>query len=157
MSERVFEDETSLNISDRTDSVDFCVIQGNLRNLRISVEVCSSGEVAFITAEEATTNRIGYGLLTEDEKKTLADWPHGLRCLANDRDNKWLDTKMYAYHHVVYRGKPAPIVTSTYTSVYANGETGVTLVSRVALLEGTKRIAVLRIDTVDGVSTAHLE
>jgi hypothetical protein len=51
MSDRVFEDETSLNISDRTDSVDFCVAQGHLR---ISVEVCSIGEVSFITAEEAT-------------------------------------------------------------------------------------------------------
>jgi hypothetical protein len=111
-----------------------------------------------MTDFDPTTNRITFGLLTEDEQKLLNAWPHGWefyslsQWVSNDPPD-WVS-------HIVYRGKPAPVVTSWYRNVQAGGSTGNILYSSRAeadLNADGKRIGVLRIDTCNGVSTPHLE
>jgi hypothetical protein len=103
---------------------------------------------------DPTTNRVPIVLLTEEEKKTLVLWPHGLEYY-DVRDGRWNTSIIGAVLGSVCRGKPAPpTVTSTYTNVYADSLSTTTSNRRAPF---GLRIAVLRIDTVDGVSTAHLE
>jgi hypothetical protein len=105
---------------------------------------------------DPTTNRAPFELLTDEEKKILMNWPHGFKFF--NRDGVWSDVIPSWLRRDVYRGKPAPVVTSEWFNVYAHG-VGVAHCSKaVALWRATQEvIAVLRIDTCNGVSTAHLE
>ena len=111
-----------------------------------------------MTTFDPTTNRIPYGLLTKDEKNTLGLWPHDLECYIY---GEWADVRNAWNPNSVYRGKPAPVITSTWRNVYSDDLIGSvrTNSSRLAADRGSdsSRIAVLRIDTCNGVSTAHLE
>lgn len=106
---------------------------------------------------DPTTNRVLYGLLTQGEQKTLKEWPHGWEywCPVNGWEEKQPAWAMQA----VYRGKPKPVVTSGWFNVYPYGPSPEGYSTRREADEYTpgKRIAVLRIDTCNGVSTVHLE
>jgi hypothetical protein len=105
---------------------------------------------------DPTTNRIPFDLLTEDERAALKSWLHGWTYHGMD---EWLEIKPKWMGNTVYRGKPAPVVTSKWFNVYPNGPMPRAYSHR-ETAEGCAncdRIAVLRIDTCNGVSTAHLE
>jgi len=105
---------------------------------------------------DPTTNRIPFDLLTEDEQAALKSWPHGWTYHGMD---EWLEINPKWAGSVVYRGKPAPVVTSTWRNVYIKTMSVELYPSRheVDTHVGNGRIAVLRTDTCNGVSTAHLE
>jgi hypothetical protein len=112
---------------------------------------------------DPTTNRVPFGLLTEQERNVLAEWQHGIEFYNSGGfggDQGWYDTNTYRWYdtntsgwnsETVYRGKPAPVVTSERFNIYPWGPADSYFVSP------SRRIAVLRIDTCNGVSTAHLE
>ena len=108
---------------------------------------------------DPTTNRIPFDLLTEDERAALKAWPHGWEYFGRWA-NGWNLCDLPEWAAVaVYRGKPAPVVTSTWRNLYVKT---MSVELRPSRHEADKnavdgRIAVLRIDTCNGVSTAHLE
>jgi hypothetical protein len=106
---------------------------------------------------DPTTNRVPLGLLTDEEKKILMNWPHGVEFF--HRDGVWRDVVPGWFLSDVYRGKPAPVVTSKWFNVYADGHTSIPHdpFYLANIHKKADRIAVLRIDTCNGVSTAHLE
>ena len=99
---------------------------------------------------DPTTNRIPFGLLSEDEQTALMDWPHGFEFWRED--DGWDHVIPCWDNATIYRGKPAPVVFNVYPS---NAH------KRRAISNSTpcsdSRIAVLRIDTCNGVSTTYLE
>ncbi len=105
---------------------------------------------------DPTTNRIPFDLLTEDERAALKAWPHGWEYFGR-WPNGWnlCDSPEWA-SVAVYRGKPAPVVVSWYRNI--EPQHGQTRSRHFAdLTASPSRIAVLRIDICNGVSTAHLE
>jgi hypothetical protein len=104
-----------------------------------------------------TTNRIQFCHLTPEERVALEDWPHGIESFSGG----WHSTSLPCSHwcsHIVYRGKPAPVVTSVWFNVYPDPIDFPYHSREVADCSASKcRIDVLRIDTCNGVSTAHLE
>jgi hypothetical protein len=107
---------------------------------------------------DPTTNRIAFQLLTDEERGVLKSWPHGLEYY---RFGTWVScgaAPMW-YSDTVYRGKPAPVVTSKWFNVYSDGHTTLPHDSfyLANIHKKADRIAVLRIDTCNSVSTAHLE
>ena len=102
-----------------------------------------------------TTNLIQTDLLTREQRLKLEAWPHGHEYYYagewNDGTPAWLDDS-------VYRGKPDPVVTSMRFNVYSDMMDGPYYSREVADSSASDcRIGVLRIDTSDNVSTAHLE
>jgi hypothetical protein len=108
---------------------------------------------------DPTTNRIPFDLLTKDEQAALKAWPHGY-----EHFGRWLngwhlcDSPEWAAV-AVYRGLPKPVVTSVWHNVYSDGPKvrGMSTRKYVDDFANGERIAVLRIDLCNGVSTAHLE
>lgn len=102
---------------------------------------------------DPTTNRIPFGLLSKDERKALMDWPHGWEFWWEDN---WDSLIPDWVNDSVYRGKPKPVVTSVYRNIAPKRDD---FLSRADAdhFARQERIAVLRIDTCNGVSTAHLE
>jgi hypothetical protein len=106
-----------------------------------------------------TTNRIQTMILTPEERATLETWPHGL--------SMWTQTGWYDFKNtektqlvdgIIYRGKPAPVVTSVWLNVYVSHSSNPYRSRENADAHAFKsRVDVLRIDTCNGVSTAHLE
>ena len=107
---------------------------------------------------DPTTNRIPFGLLNEVEQEELINWPHGWEFynFHNDRFEAILSNRAW-YNKTIYRAKTAPVVTSVRFSVYPKGPSPLRLREDADLFANKDRIAVLRIDTCKGVSTAHLE
>jgi len=104
-----------------------------------------------------TTNLIQMGLLTEEQREALKAWPHGVECYYGDGEWDGCSNPMWVEDYV-YRGKPAPVVTSVWFNVYQSS-VSISHKSR-ALADyyaSEARIDVLRTDTCNGVSTAHLE
>jgi hypothetical protein len=110
---------------------------------------------------DPTTNRAPWGLLTEQERNVLTEWPHGIEFFGGARAQGWFDTNTTTWNsNTVYRGKPAPVVTSKWFNIYPDGTLGTNWGNRKqadGCPKARVRIAVLRIDTYEGVSTAHLE
>lgn len=106
---------------------------------------------------DPTTNRVPYGLLTPEEQEALKAWPHEMEYYLLDGWRPIIEPSWE--NGVVYRGKPAPVVTSKWFNVYSYGPSRADNSTREDADKYTdvKRIAVLRIDTCNGVSTAHLE
>lgn len=104
-----------------------------------------------------TTNRIQFGMMTPEEQAELREWPHDWEYYLL---NEWrfIVTPSWEWG-VVYRGKPAPVVKSAWWNVYPSGSVLTAYPTRKMADDnaGKNRIAVLRIDTCNGVSTAHLE
>jgi hypothetical protein len=103
-----------------------------------------------------TTNLIQTELLTSERLDALKAWPHGIEGYLGD--GVWSASNQIWRPDRVYRGKPAPVVTSWWLNVYGGG-VSFRYESRSEADFNTlpKRIDVLRIDTCNGVSTAHLE
>ena len=104
-----------------------------------------------------TTNRIQTMHLTPEERYALGAWPHGWELFSVQ--GFWKDCKKPEWiADVVYRGKPPLVVTSQWFNRY-NGGMSVPHWTRERADQYAKpnRIDVLRIDTCNGVSTAHLE
>ena len=103
-----------------------------------------------------TTNRVQTDLLTPEQQKALYEWPHGHEYYYGD--GVWDDGTPTWLEDTVYRGKPAPVVRSIWFSRYNNSMVGPYKTREEAdECASTRRIDVLRIDTCNGVSTAHLE
>lgn len=66
---------------------------------------------------DPTTNRIPYGLLTQEEQAALHAWPHGVE-YHSFLGNYWTDCFPLWNDDKVYRGKPAPKVTSYWFNIY---------------------------------------
>ena len=108
---------------------------------------------------DPTTNRIPYFLLSEGEQTALQAWPHGWLCCGGG-GNEWRPINNPVWiESVVYRGKPMPVVTSKWFNVYPELPFFKAYSTRRMAddITGFHRIGVLRIDTCNGVSTAHLE
>jgi hypothetical protein len=109
-----------------------------------------------MTNFDPTTNRVPFGLLSVNEQKTMKAWPHGWEYYLLD---EWrsIDLSSWCWN-VVYRGKPAPVVTSVWQNIYVRGACESLSKSRESADKHSGgRIGILRIDTCNGVSTAHLE
>lgn len=75
---------------------------------------------------DPTTTRIPFWLLTEDEQTALIHWPHGWE-FYDWRKNEWRDWRKSEWGateepswwpvNSVYRGKPAPKVTSYWFNI----------------------------------------
>lgn len=105
---------------------------------------------------DPTTNRIPFDLLTEDERVAMQSWPHGWTYLTF---SGWSEINPKWAGGIVYRGNPAPVVTSKWFNVYDAWPASRSHPTR-EKADGAAdkaRIAVMRIDTCNGVSTAHLE
>jgi hypothetical protein len=110
-----------------------------------------------MTDFDPTTNRVPFYLLTNAEQQAMKAWPHGWDYSST---SGWIDVPEPAWFQTtVYRGKPRPVVTSVWFNVYP-ANASLSYESR-ALSDSTPcrdlRIAVLRNDTCNGVTTAHLE
>jgi hypothetical protein len=108
------------------------------------------------------TNRVPYGLLTEEEREVLCTWPHGWEYYTCSEWKLTHASKGYFGSGEIYRGKPAPpIITSTWTNVYKEEVCALKHFSRKICDESRASrftlVAVLRIDTENGISSAHLE
>jgi len=106
---------------------------------------------------DPTTNRIPFGLLSGDEQTALINWPFGWEIWWENEVNDWLsNTNPQWLHKNTYRGKPAPVVTSVWLNIYP-APCALTSRAKADETSNSNRIAVLRIDTWNGVLTAHLE
>jgi hypothetical protein len=72
---------------------------------------------------DPTTNRIPYGLLTPEEQATLKAWPHGWEYYSL-MNGAWARCDPRWDEDVVYRGKPAPKVTSYWFNLYDGDRIG---------------------------------
>lgn len=108
---------------------------------------------------DPTKNLIPYVFLNEWERHCIKNWPHGLE-FYSFRQGKWCSLDKAGWiDEVVYRGKPKPVVVSNWFNVYPRGPIPQAYSTRKRAddIAGKDRIAVMRIDTCNGVSTAHLE
>ena len=105
-----------------------------------------------------TTNRVPIRLLEPEEEKALKVWTHGHE-IYDTAYEKWIDCPQPIWRHAsIYRGKPAPVVTSIWFNRHNHWMTGPYRTRKWADQNATPDIIeVLRIDTCNGVSTAHLE
>jgi len=104
-----------------------------------------------------TTNRVQTDLLTREQREALEVWQHGVESYAGGGKWKYCRTPRW-YSDSVYRGKPAPVVASVWFNRHNDGMSGPYRTRQWADQCATHgRIDVLRIDTCNGVSTAHLE
>jgi hypothetical protein len=72
---------------------------------------------------DPTTNRIPFGLLTQEEQATLKAWPYGWEFFHWDV-KEWKPYDPSWFNGNVYRGKPAPKVTSYWFNIYEGGRIG---------------------------------
>jgi hypothetical protein len=104
-----------------------------------------------------TTNQTPFGILNKDQQVTLEMWPYGHEIFT---EGAWITkdaSHLWSPDHA-YRGKPAPVVTSWWLNVYSGGVSfRYESRSEANCYALRNRIDVLRIDTCNGVSTAHLE
>lgn len=110
-----------------------------------------------MTDFDPKTNRIPFALLSVDKQKIMKAWPHGWDYFSNAG---WIDVPDPEWFQATaYRGKPAPVVTSKWFNIYPRGPVPQAYLTRKIAddIAGVDRIAVLRIDTCNGVKTAHLE
>lgn len=106
---------------------------------------------------DPTTNRIPFGLLTNEQQAALKSWPHGWECFTSSCGWSSRDDPMWSAH-LAYRGKSAPVVTSQWFNRYPDGMSGPYNSQGLAqYMAESKRIDTLRIDTCNGVSTLYLE
>ena len=106
---------------------------------------------------DPTTNRVQFKLMTKAERAALYAWRHGWEYFGPCGWEVIIDPTWFST--TVYRGLPKPVVTSERFNVYPQGPSPKAYSTREKAddIAGATRIAVLRIDTCNGVSTAHLE
>lgn len=106
---------------------------------------------------DPTKNRVPFGLLSEDEQEALKAWPHEWEVY---KGCEWVSiTSSNWSESVVYRGKPAPVVVTTWTPIYENGCTGFAYDSlneaRVGVI-GVRMVGFMRLDITDGIPKATI-
>ena len=102
-----------------------------------------------------TTNLVQTDLLTPEQLAVLKAWPHGHEYYYG---GVWTESTPSLAPHLIYRGKPAPVVTSVWFNRHNDGMSGPYRTRQWAdQCSAYGRIDVIRIDTCNGVSTAHLE
>ena len=106
---------------------------------------------------DPTKNRVPFGLMSKEEQESLKAWPHGWESWS--AYTGWVKKQEAWNHFGVFCGKPAPVVTSKWFNVYPSGPMPRAYSHRETAdsCANDGRIAVLRIDTCNGVSKAHLE
>ena len=76
---------------------------------------------------DVTTNRIPFGLLTPEEQATLKAWPHNWK-FHNPawEEDGWVSCEFTPswIKNYVYRGKPAPEVTSYWFNIHRGNTIG---------------------------------
>jgi len=105
-----------------------------------------------------TTNLTQTDLLTEEQLAVLKAWTHGHE-IYDTAYQEWINCPQPIWRNPsIYRGKPAPGVTSWWLNVHGGGVSfGYKSREKADSNTFPNRIDVLRIDTCNGVSTAHLE
>jgi hypothetical protein len=75
---------------------------------------------------DPTTNRILYGMLTPEEQATLQAWKHGWEfCNPIWEEETWVVCRGPSWlKGCVYRGKPAPKVTSYWFNIHGGNTIG---------------------------------
>lgn len=110
-----------------------------------------------MTDFDPTTNRIPFGLLTLEEQTVLKKWPHGFKFWLDD---EWTSRAPAWDTDTVYRGKPAPVVVTTWSPIYGNGRVGFNYKSHDEAINAAKRellIAILRLDITNGMASTTVE
>jgi hypothetical protein len=111
---------------------------------------------------DPTTNRIIYGLLTEEEQEVLSSWEGGLEFYSCG----WHNKPDRCFHFgSVYRTKPLGVIAQVWYNIYSEGglihDFSRDYRTRDLADENARnrppRVAVLRVDTCNGVTTVHLE
>lgn len=106
---------------------------------------------------DPTTNRIPFGLLSEDEQTTLINWPHEFRVWYED---KWRLCTPAWETETVYRGSPRGAVVTRWTPFSATGATGLAYDSldeaRCVGEESGRMVGIIRLDITDGVPQISL-
>jgi len=101
-----------------------------------------------------TTNLTQTDLLTEEQLSALKAWPHGYELYAS---GVWVSClPVWSMKDAVYRGKPSPLTTSVWIVRSSHTVAG-PFTSKEDASACSGYIDLIRIDTCDGVSTAHLE
>ena len=72
---------------------------------------------------DPTTNRIPFGLLTQEEQATLKAWPYGWEFFHWDV-KEWKPYDPSWFNGNVYRGKPAPKITSYWFNIHRGNQIG---------------------------------
>lgn len=106
---------------------------------------------------DPTTNRIPFGLLSEDEQTALTHWPHGFEFWWED---KWDHVIPCWENDTVYRGKPKPVVTTTWSPIYSNGRVGFNYHSHEEAVDAANSellVGILRLDITNGVALTTIE
>lgn len=113
---------------------------------------------------DPTTNRIPFGLLTPEEQATLKAWPHGFEVCSGA--TSWMlhcSELPTWYKALVYRGKPAPKVTSYWFNLYDGDTVGQIWNNQDAALNATKNallyknVITMRMDICNGEVTVTKE
>jgi hypothetical protein len=90
---------------------------------------------------DVTTNRIPFGLLTSEEQATLKAWPHGFEVCSGA--TSWMSHSSLTPNwstNLVYRGKPAPKVTSYWFNLYDGDRIGQIYTVQYAAASELKRV-----------------
>jgi hypothetical protein len=72
---------------------------------------------------DVTTNRIPFGLLTQEEQATLKAWPHGWE-LFYWEIKEWKPYDPTWFNGTIYRGKPASKVKSYWFNIHSGNTIG---------------------------------
>lgn len=108
---------------------------------------------------DPTTNRIPFGLLTPEEQATLKAWPHKVEYYSHKFNKGWVECEPVWDMGVVYRGKPAPKVTSYWFNLYDVDTIGQIWNNQDAALDATKKalfhkdVTTMRMDICNGEVT----
>jgi len=110
---------------------------------------------------DVTTNRIPYGLLTPEEQATLKAWPHDWK-FHNPvwEDGGWVSCGFTPswIKSFVYRGKPAPKVTSYWFNIYDGDRIGTIWTNQdVAVRSGSGSSTLMRMQICNGEVTITKE
>jgi len=103
---------------------------------------------------DPTTNRVPFGLLTDDERDILQSWPHGLEHY--DADNGWKNWGDPLFFGMqVYRAKPAPVVQTWWFNINPDDLWNSREIADAFVPDD--RIGVVRVDVIDGKLSVELE
>lgn len=106
---------------------------------------------------DPTTNRIPFGLLTSEERVTLGVWPHGWEYY-QEVTKTWTDCVPEWSADLIYRGKPAPKVTSYWFNVYKGHSIGNIWTSQAAAsYHANSEGSTVRMDICNGEVTVTKE
>lgn len=106
---------------------------------------------------DPTTNRVHFGLLTNDEQAALQAWPYGWAIYwagsfdAITDDPAWMDD-------TIYRGLPKPVVIKRWAAIYPRASTGSwrDTIHDVTKVSGADMIGIIQLEITDGVPSVKI-